>query len=357
MRIGLVIYGSLDQGSGGYLYDRLLVDSLRRHGHQVEVISLPPRPYLRNLGDNFSPGLRRRLLGLELDVLLQDELNHPSLLWLNDSLRGRGNFAIVSIVHHLKSMENNPWFSQALIERLERRYLASVDGFVFNSPLTQAVVSSYLPAPRPGVVATPGGDRLSPAITPAQVERRGRQAGPLQLIFLGNLIQRKAPHILLEAAASLADRVHIHFVGRQDMDTAYVEQLKRMAPPALASFHGYLDNAELRDLLGSCHLLVLPSFYEGFGIAYLEGMGFGLPAVGTTAGAAGTIIEHERNGFLIEPGQSAPLEQLLRALSQDREQLIRMGLQALATYKRFPSWEASMTRVEAFLSGYNQSFA
>ena len=41
MDIGLIIYGRLDTLTGGYIYDRILVEHLRRHGHRVEVISLP----------------------------------------------------------------------------------------------------------------------------------------------------------------------------------------------------------------------------------------------------------------------------------------------------------------------------
>ena len=41
MHIGLVIYGSLDTISGGYIYDRKLVEYLRSKGDVVEVISLP----------------------------------------------------------------------------------------------------------------------------------------------------------------------------------------------------------------------------------------------------------------------------------------------------------------------------
>ncbi len=52
MRLGLVIYGNLETISGGYLYDRKLVEHLERQGDQVEIISLPWRNYARHLGDN-----------------------------------------------------------------------------------------------------------------------------------------------------------------------------------------------------------------------------------------------------------------------------------------------------------------
>ena len=66
-------------------------------------------------------------------------------------------------------------------------------------------------------------------------------------------------------------------------------------------FHGPLDNEELIAKYKSAHVLVVPSSYEGFGIVYLEGMAFGLPAIGTTAGAASEIISDGETGFLIPP--------------------------------------------------------
>ncbi|RJR47229.1 MAG: glycosyltransferase family 1 protein, partial [Deltaproteobacteria bacterium] len=59
MKIGLIIYGSLDLVTGGFLYDRLLVDYLRSRGEEVEVISLPWPSYRRGLLDNFSRTLRK----------------------------------------------------------------------------------------------------------------------------------------------------------------------------------------------------------------------------------------------------------------------------------------------------------
>ena len=43
----------------------------------------------------------------------------------------------------------------------------------------------------------------------------------------------------------------------------------------------------------------MPSSYEGFGIVYLEGMAFGLPALATTAGGAAEIITSGQDGFLV----------------------------------------------------------
>ncbi|HEX7504353.1 MAG TPA: hypothetical protein VF336_03710, partial [Syntrophales bacterium] len=99
MNIGLVIYGTLDTVTGGYLYDRKLVEHLQRCGDRVVVFSMPIGSYFRNLADNFSSMLLSSLSGSSLDILIEDELNHPSLFFLNQRLRRRAAYPILSLVH------------------------------------------------------------------------------------------------------------------------------------------------------------------------------------------------------------------------------------------------------------------
>lgn len=356
MRIGLIIYGRLDQRSGGYLYDRMLVEHLHRRGHRVVIISLPWRSYWRHLADNFSSALLRRLAALRVDVLLQDELNHPSLFLLNARLKKRVGYPIVSIIHLLRSTEAHPFPFSWLYRIVERRYLNSVDAFIYNSEDSRKRVGRLLARPRPHVVATPGGDRLHPRVTPAQVRARAQQSGPLRVVFLGNLIRRKAPHLLLEAAARLRGHVRLSLAGRADMEPAYVRSLHRyVAGHALqddVKFLGHVDGSRLAKLLAGSQVLALPSVYEGFGIAYLEAMGFGLPAIGTRTGAANEIIRHGKNGFLISPGAINRLTDLLSRLHRNRRLLALLGVNALAGYKQQQGWQASMRKIENFL--YNQ---
>ena len=84
MNLGLLIYGSLETLSGGYLYDRKLVEYLRSQGDMVEVSSLPWRNYPAHLADNLNFRLPRGPA-----LLIQDELNHPSVLAANARPRGQ----------------------------------------------------------------------------------------------------------------------------------------------------------------------------------------------------------------------------------------------------------------------------
>ena len=342
MRHGLVIYGNLETISGGYLYDRKLVEHLERQGDQVEIVSLPWRNYARHLGDNFRSTLMHRLRHLDVDVLLEDELNHPSLFRINRRLAGA--FSIVSIVHHLRSSEYRPAWQNQIYRWVERSYLASVDGFIFNSQTTRQAVESLIETKKPCVVATPAGDRLSPRISDEEIARRAGQPGPLHLLFLGNVTARKGLHTLLEALSMLPkDSWKLSVAGRLDVDHAYVNSIRRRAAQrglsAQVIFLGVLDDEALGSQLRSSQVLALPSSYEGFGIAYLEGMGFGLPAIATTGGAAGEIITDGIDGFLIKPGDILALRDCIRELAQDRQRLLKLSLAARKRYEVHPGWE------------------
>ena len=356
LRIGLVIYGSLDTLSGGYLYDRLLVHHLEAHGHRVTVLSLPWRDYPRHLADNFSTSLARRILTTPVDLWLQDELNHPSLFWLNR--RARPAVPIVSIVHHLRSDERHPRPWLPLYRAVERAYLRSVDAFIFNSRTTrQRVAALREDALPPHVVAYPGGDRLHPQADAALICTRAHEPGPLRVLFLGNLIPRKGLHVLLQALARLNPaKAVLDVVGGETFAPAYARQMRRLAQrPGLQGrvrFHGRQDDEALRRLLSRAHVLTVPSRYEGFGIVYLEAMGFGLPVIAGERGAAWEFVTPGENGFLLPANETAAIAALakhLRALHRDRERLAAMGLAARQRYEQHPTWEASMARIRGFL--------
>lgn len=365
MKIGLVIYGSLDTLSGGYLYDRKLVEYLQEHGDSVEVISLPPgmtdrsdwRNYLSHLADNLS-----FRLPAGLDVLIEDELNHPSLLFAN---RAPHHFPIISLVHHLRCSEQRPDWQNAIFRVIERRYLRSVDGFIFNSETTRGVVQTLVGSSLPNLVAYPPTDRFGDGL-PAEagqatelIRARSLDSSPLRILFIGNVIHRKGLHTLLSALAHLPPgSFQLDIVGSLTIDPEYALNMQNGAgilAPGAVTFHGALDNDALVVMLEAAHVLVVPSSYEGFGIVYIEGMAFGLPAIGTTAGAASEIIENGGTGFLIHPDDVQALVTHLAALARDRELLTRLSLNAWQRYRHQPKWEQTAASIKSFLQNQMRS--
>jgi len=361
MKIGLVIYSSLDTLSGGYLYDRKLVEYLRAQGDTVEIISLPWRNYAAHLTDNLTFKLPSNL-----DILIQDELNHPSLMAAN---AGKHPYSVVSLVHHLRCSEPRQKWQNDFYRVIEKKYLNSVDGCIFNSQTTQSVVNGLMVNGKPSVVAYPPTDRFGEAITEYEIIERAKSE-EFRILFLGNIIERKGLNTLLDALAMGQNGIlsyRLDVVGSLTTDPIYANaaqkkaaSLSSQASPEQSrrvTFHSSLDNEPLIAKLQQAHILVVPSSYEGFGIVYLEGMGFGLPSIGTTAGAAGEIIEDGATGYLIKPGDSATLASRLAGLWADRGLLTRLSLDARSRFLRQPKWEQTAGQIREFLQKQIAAFS
>lgn len=356
MKIGLIIYGSLNTLSGGYMYDRKLVEYLRAQGDSIEIISLPWRNYAAHLTDNFWFRLsktRQQAVGLhKFDILIQDELNHPSLIAANS---GKHPYPIVTLVHHLRCSELRPNWQNDFYRMVEKKYLQSVDGFIFNSQTTRGVVNNLLEKKISEVVAYPPTDRFDKAISEEEIKARASQ-NSFCILFLGNIIERKGLHTLLQALFSLLpsrEAFSLDIVGPLTAEPNYAKQMQEYVTvnglSSIVTFHSSLDNEPLVEKFKKAHVLIVPSSYEGYGIVYLEGMAFGLPAIGTTAGAAGEIIEHGKTGYLIEPNNHQALATHISQLASDRNLLAELSLNARRRYVQQPAWKETAGQIRAFL--------
>jgi glycosyltransferase involved in cell wall biosynthesis len=236
---------------------------------------------------------------------------------------------------------------------VENKYLQSVDGFIFNSKTTQGAVNGLVGDGKPSVVAYPPTDRFYDKMISEEEIRERAKSGELRILFLGNVIYRKGLHILLEAIKRRRSNVRVDVVGGMNAEPKYAEELKHLVMvnglSSSVKFHGTLDNQPLIEMCKQAHVMVVPSSYEGFGIVYLEGMGFGLPAIGTSAGAAKEIITSGEDGYLIEPDDFDTLANHLSELARNRELLVELSLNALRRYKSQPRWEETAKNIREFL--------
>lgn len=352
MRTGFIISGSLETRTGGYIYDRQLVNYLRTFGHTVDVINLLPRDYWFRL---FLPSRRltNTLNCLTYDTVLEDELDHPELIGFNRILKRKTGCRIVSIVHNLRSCDFSGW-QAILFRQIEKRYLSSVDAFIFNSDTTRRSVEQLLGKTKPCVIASPGGNRLQSRISLQEIYHRSSRKSPLYILFLANLLKGKGLHVLLDALTDIpVSEFQLVVVGDSNMDASYTAavkaQIKESGLRGSVTLLGSLDNDELAAVLIKSHILAVPSNYEGYGIAYSEAMSFGLPAIGTTAGAAGEIIKHGYNGFLIPPGDSEALAAILKRFINDSNLLLELSLNAFKSSQTHPTWENTFENIERFL--------
>jgi glycosyltransferase involved in cell wall biosynthesis len=356
IRIGWVIDGPLEQLSGGYLYDRLVIEHLRRAGHEVTVLSLPQGSYTARLASGLRLDLTGALAALPADIVVEDELSHPALIRANRRLAASSpGLKRIGLVHHLRSSEPRAAPANAVTRWIERRYLATLDGFIYNSRTTREAVRRLGLPPAPFVVAVPGADRLAAMLDPSAIQARAEEPGPLRVLFVGNLIQRKGLLSLVEAVALLpAGSIELTVVGSTEVDPPHARRVRRRVDAlrlgATTRFMGVLDGERLARVMLASHVLAVPSSYEGYGMAYLEGMGCGLPAIAGAAGGAAEFVRSGENGFLVDPSDPAELAVQLASLHGDRLLLGRMGRAARATFLAHPTWAQTGADVLAFLT-------
>lgn len=362
MQLGFLLYGDLSTRTGGFLYDRMIIQGLKDLGAQVEVIPLPWHSYPISL--LLAPITHKigHLLTGRFDLLIEDELAHPSLIRTNRSIRQRSNIPIISLVHHLRSSENHPTVLNLLYRRIEEAYLNTIDGVITNSPHTLHSVQSLLDRDLPSLVAPPGRGHYETPLAAQEIERRAHQKGPLQILFLGSVIPRKRLDALVEALASLD---HIDFrltvIGRASTDQQYTHAIKQLihslGMEQNVCWLGEQPDERVTKALEDSHLLVVPSSHEGFGISYLDAMGYGVIPIGARSGGASSLIQPSKNGFLIDPEDVDQLAGHIERLAIDRELLSEMAINALQRFHQQPTWkEVSGTvydYLQAFLMGTN----
>jgi glycosyltransferase involved in cell wall biosynthesis len=138
---------------------------------------------------------------------------------------------------------------------------------------------------------------------------------PVVLLCVASLARRKGQDVLLRALARLRRfRWRLLLVG-PERDAAFAGRLRRSAHhlgiAGRIVFAGAVGAARLARLYRLADLFVLPSYYEGYGIAVAEAAARGLPVVASDAGAIPEAIVGARHR-LVPPGDVAALADALR---------------------------------------------
>lgn len=155
--------------------------------------------------------------------------------------------------------------------------------------------------------------------------------------FVGRLEAVKNPVSLLDAVADLRATglpAELWVIG----DGSQREMLEQHAQRAGVSddvvFYGYYPGNPA-ELVRQCHVYVQPSLSEGFGLAFVEAMGCGVPVIVTATGAAPEIVEHDVTGWVLATGDAVSLAQCLRsAHSSGASNLAAIGEKARAAVER-----------------------
>jgi glycosyltransferase involved in cell wall biosynthesis len=150
----------------------------------------------------------------------------------------------------------------------------------------------------------------------------------VRLLFVGQLGARKGVPELLQALSRiprLPFAWSITMAGDGDIGGARQSALE-LGILDRVNFTGWLDSAQIRGLLESSDVLILPSHAEGFPMAIVEAFAYGVAVISSPVGAIAEIVLNNENGLLVSVGDVDGLEQAIEALCLDGQFRERLGL-------------------------------
>jgi glycosyltransferase involved in cell wall biosynthesis len=343
-----VVPGALGSITGGYGYDRQMIAGLRAAGRAVDVVALEggfPWPDAAALDR-----AAQQLAAIPDDALvIVDGLAFGALPALAE--REAARLRWVALVHHPLAMETGltPEQGRALFDS-ERRALATARGVIVTGASTARELIRYGVSADRVQVVTPGTDAAPLAVgSGADPVRRG-----LSLLCVATLIPRKGHAVLIDALGGLQDRSWtLHCVGSatRDVDTANAlrSAIVERGLGHRVRLHGEVEAGVLQSMYGQADAFVLPSYFEGYGMALAEALAHGLPVVSTTAGAIPDTVPRGA-GVLVPPGDAVALRAALAALLDEPALRARLAAGARAARAVLPTWPQAVARFAAALA-------
>ncbi len=176
-----------------------------------------------------------------------------------------------------------------------------------------------------------------------------RIRGDPKILFVGRLVYRKGPHILIKAFEIIRreyrDAVLI-IAGEGSMKGRLMELIDMLGLRENVAFVGKISDEELPDLYRSVDLCVIPSLFgESFGIVAIEAMASGTPIIASNSGGLREIITDGYNGLLFEPENYIMLAEKAIDLLGDDLFRRRIVMNALRTVDEKFSWNVIIDKI------------
>jgi glycogen synthase len=161
-------------------------------------------------------------------------------------------------------------------------------------------------------------------------------ADRITILYSGRFVDRKGVRELLEAAPQILQscpRARVVLAGGHRGSTSE-EMAGYWLPPSCHPFRdricftGWLSLENVNAWYGIADILVVPSWYEPFGMVILEGMLYGLAIVASAVGGPMAILKDECTGLLCAPKNAASLARQVIRLIKDDALRLKLGRNA-----------------------------
>lgn len=157
-----------------------------------------------------------------------------------------------------------------------------------------------------------------------------RNSECVNILFIGNIVEKKGVFDLINALSKVDRLIRWKAIFAGDGLIAEAKELaNRKKIGNSIEFVGWLDKNAIEQLLGTSHILVLPSYVENLPMSIIEGMAAGLAVVATPVGAVDDIVLDGVNGVLTPVGNVGALSDVLSRLIKSPRLRRKLGDNAI----------------------------
>jgi glycosyltransferase involved in cell wall biosynthesis len=330
---------------GAELHTDLLVEALKRHGHDVESVTLP---YIWTSDESSLEqclawrmvDLATEIAGIELVIATKFPsylIRHPNkVAWIFHQQREVYDLHATPF-GRLSASDQDRGLRQALVE-LDMRGLTENRALFANSRNTADRVTRYC------------GIDAEPLYAPPKLYR-DLHPGPFgdYLFYVGRLDRIKRIDLTIRALAQTKGSYSLKIAGKGP----HLETLQRLVTELglgnRVEFLGFVSDEDVVELYAGCFAVALTPHDEDYGFTTLEAFFAGKPVV--TTNDAGGILEWVDDGVtgFVAPPEPAELATRIDALADDRSLCERLGAAGRERVQTEVSWPIAIEALTATL--------
>lgn len=177
---------------------------------------------------------------------------------------------------------------------------------------------------------------------------RKKEAGQGPIVFFGRLSKTKGVDTLVDALQKIEPELlpEVWIIGRGDLKPQLQEKVLEFGLEEKVKFKPWMTHDELGEVLSSSVMTVLPSREENFSLAILGSMCVGSPTISTRVGGTPEIIEDQKNGLLVQPGDPEALAGAIKDLIENPQKRAVLGKTGAEHIRNHLTWDDACEKFE-----------
>ena len=250
-------------------------------------------------------------------------------------------FVIQELINERILTLSNPynWWTTQLYKHATRYALSKIDYFIADSNYIKKFIINEGVLPNKTFILH----------NPVDLSKFGPKYGiqkQIDILFIGRLSIEKGVEVLINAFKFVSENRKILIIG----DGPLYKKLEIMTRNTSKNikFQGWVDNEELPNFIRKAKILVVPSLSEPQGVVVIEAMACGIPVIGSNTGGIPDMIEHDRNGWLVEPNNPEILGKTIERVLSNENLIESTSKEALKTALKFSLKNFSKNIVSLF---------